>query len=431
MSISTPIDWERLVIDEIDARSAELLDLAGDLIRIPSENPSGDCTAVATYVDSWLTSHDLPSEVLDAGDGRINVLSRHDSHTGYDRHLVLTGHYDVVPVGDISRWSFPPFAGDVVDGFLRGRGASDMKAGLAGTMLVHEILHKLAVPLAGPVTFLGVADEEMGGPRGADWVLDEGHLDGVTAGIIAEPAERSHPTIGQKGSNWFRLTIDGKPGHGSLQPLHGVNANLLAARAIVALQKLWEMVPDAPADVRALIQSSKDYAEEREGYGPGIGEVFEHVTINIGTISGGTSSNVVADRAVVEIDTRVPIGLSRDQVNTRVREILAEEGIEATIEEMGFCSEPNWTHPDEPIVTELVGAIRSLSDPAAKGVLQWASSDARTFRSHGIPVLQYGPAVLATIHGFDEKAPAADVILAAKVYAVTALRYLGLTDSPS
>jgi succinyl-diaminopimelate desuccinylase len=271
----------------------------------------------------------------------------------------------------------------------------------------------------------------MGGPRGADWVLDEGHLDGVTAGIIAEPAERSHPTIGQKGSNWFRLTIDGKPGHGSLQPLHGVNANLLAARAIVALQKLWDMTPDAPEDVRALIQSSKDYAEEREGYGAGIGEVFEHVTINIGTITGGTSSNVVADRAVVEIDTRVPIGLSRDQVNTRVREILAEEGIEATIEPMGFCSEPNWTHPDEPIVTELVGAIRSLSDPAAKGVLQWASSDARTFRSHGIPVLQYGPAVLATIHGFDEKAPAADVILAAKVYAVTALRYLGLTDSPA
>ncbi|MET0955488.1 MAG: M20/M25/M40 family metallo-hydrolase [Cryobacterium sp.] len=431
MTATTPLDWERLVLDEIDARSDELLDLAGDLIRIPSENPSGDCTAVAAYVDTWLTSHSLPSTVLDAGDGRINVLSRHDGGADADRHLVLTGHYDVVPVGDVSRWSFPPFAGDVVDGFLRGRGASDMKAGLAGALLVHEILTKLAVPLAGPVTFLGVADEEMGGPRGADWVLDNGHLDGVTAGIIAEPAERSHPTIGQKGSNWFRLTIDGKPGHGSLQPLHGVNANLLAARAIVALQKLWEMVPDAPADVRELIQSSKDYAEEREGYGAGIGEVFEHVTINIGTIAGGTSSNVVADRAVVEIDTRVPIGLSRDQVNTRVREILAEEGIEATIEEMGFCSEPNWTHPDEPIVTELVGAIRSLSDPAAKGVLQWASSDARTFRSHGIPVLQYGPAVLATIHGFDEKAPAADVILAAKVYAITALRYLGLTDSPS
>ena len=425
-------DWEQLVLDEIDSRSDELLTLAGDLIRIPSENPSGDCTEVAAFVDGWLRSHNLPSTVLDAGDGRINVLSRfEDAAETPDRHLVLTGHYDVVPVGDVARWSFPPFAGDVVDGFLRGRGASDMKAGLAGAMLVHEILRKLSVPTAGPVTFLGVADEEMGGPRGADWVLDEGHLDGVTSGIIAEPAERSHPTIGQKGSNWFRLSIDGKPGHGSLQPLHGVNANLLAARAVIALQKLWDMVPNAPEDVRELIRSSKEYAEEREGYSAGIGEVFEHVTINIGKITGGTSNNVVADRCVVDIDTRVPIGLSRAEVNARILEILEEEGIEATIEPMGFCSEPNWTHPDEPIVSELVGALRDLSDPEAKGVLQWASSDARTFRSHGIPVLQYGPAVLATIHGFDEKAPAADVILAAKVYAITALRYLGISPRPT
>src|SRR5690606_36342670 len=122
------------------------------------------------------------------------------------------------------------------------------------------------------------------------------------------------------------------------------------------------------------------YAEEREGYAPGIGAVFEHVTVNIGHIEGGTAANVVADRAVVEVDTRVPIGLTRDQVNTRVREILAEEGIEARIEPIGFLSEPNWTLPDDPIVETLVGALRELVDPAAEGVLKWASSDARVFR---------------------------------------------------
>lgn len=205
-----------------------------------------------------------------------------------------------------------------------------------------------------------------------------------------------------------------------------MSANLLAAKAIVALQKLWDMVPNAPEDVRGLIAESKAYAEEREGYGPGIGDVFEHVTVNIGRISGGTSTNVVADRAVVEVDTRVPIGLTREEVNDRILDILAEEGIEATLEPLGFRSEPNWTHPTDPIVETLIGALRDISDPEAKGVLQWASSDARTFRSHGIPVLQYGPAELATIHGFDEKAPADDVVLAAKVYAVTTLRYLGL-----
>lgn len=419
--------WEQRLLEEIDRRSDELLELAGAMIGIPSENPAGDCTEIADFTAAWLRERGLDADVIgDAATGRLNVLSRSGDAADGDRHLVLTGHYDVVPVGDTSRWSFPPFAGDVVDGSLRGRGASDMKAGLAGALFVYGLLAELGVPVAGSLTFLGVCDEETGDRGGADWVLEQGYLDGVTAGVIAEPAERSHPTIGQKGSNWFRMTIDGKPGHGSLQPLHGVSANLLAARAIVALQKLWDMVPDAPEDVRELIAESKAYAEEREGYGRGIGDVFEHVTINIGRISGGTSTNVVADRAVVEVDTRVPIGLSREAVNDRIVEILAEEGIEATLEPLGFRSEPNWTLPTDPIVETLIGALRDISDPEAKGVLQWASSDARTFRSHGIPVLQYGPAELATIHGFDEKAPAADVVLAAKVYAATALRYLGL-----
>jgi succinyl-diaminopimelate desuccinylase len=190
------------------------------------------------------------------------------------------------------------------------------------------------------------------------------------------------------------------------------------------------MKPSAPADVLELIESSKTFAEEREGYAPGIGAVFEHVTVNIGTVHGGTSSNVVADRCVVDVDTRVPIGLTRAEVLARVDELLAEAGVEATIEPLGFRSEPNWTLPSDPIVTELVGALRELTgDPTAEGVLQWASSDARTFRSHGIPVLQYGPAELSTIHGFDEKAPVADVILAARTYALTTLRYLGVAET--
>lgn len=429
--------WETRVLDEIERTQDELITLAGDLIRIPSENPSGDCTDVGVFIADHLRAAGLDPEIHDAGDGRLSIVvhratspSTAAGDTPEQRHLVLAGHTDVVPVGDLSRWTFPPFAGDVVDGYLRGRGASDMKAGLAGLIHTLVVLHRLGVPLAGRLSLAAVPDEEQGGPRGADWLLDQGVLDGATGAIIAEPAERTHPTIGQKGSNWFRMTIEGKPGHGSLQPLNGVNANLLAAKAIIALQQLWDMTPSAPADVLELIEASKDYAEEREGYAPGIGAVFEHVTINVGTIHGGTSSNVVADRCVVDIDTRVPIGLTRRQVLARVDELLAEAGVEATIEPLGFCSEPNWTLPTDPIVEVLIDSLRELTgDPSANGVLQWASSDARTFRSHGIPVLQYGPAVLATIHGFDEKAPVADVVLAAKTYALTTLRYLGVAEA--
>lgn len=426
--MDTP-SWEQRILDEIDTHADELIGLASDLIRTPSENPPGDCTDVARVIEEYLVDHGVPAEIHDAGEGRVNVLSHlRSEHPREDaRHLVLSGHHDVVPVGDPSGWSFPPFSGDVVDGYLRGRGASDMKAGLAGVIFTHALLHRLGVPLAGDVSLASVCDEEAGGPLGADWVLEQGLLQGATGAIIAEPAERTHPTIGQKGSNWFRMTLRGRPGHGSLQPVHGVSANLLAARAVLALQKLWDMETHPSEDVKPLIELSKVHAEEREGYQPGVSAVFEHVTINIGTIHGGSSANVVADTCVVEVDTRVPIGLSRAEVLARVGELLAEEGIEATIEPIGFCSEPNWTLASEPVVSTLVDTLRELSgDPETSGVLQWASSDARTFRSHGIPVLQYGPAELATIHGFDERVRVEDIVLAAKTYALTTLRYVGV-----
>jgi succinyl-diaminopimelate desuccinylase len=481
-------EWERRILAELDRRAPELLELAGDLIRIPSENPAGDCSAVAAFTAGWLNEHGIEArihtvdDVPDAGPGRVNVVARlspehlpaetpgaaasaaavpdtatsapSPAGTPAPRHLALAGHYDVVPIGDTERWDFPPLAGDVVDGYLRGRGASDMKAGLAGQMLSMVVLRDLGVPLAGPITFAAVCDEETGGVTGSPWVLEHGMLDGVTGAVIAEPAERGFPTIGQKGLNKLRITIDGAPGHGSLQPLHGTSANLLAARAVLALQDLWKMAAEPPESVRPLIADSVDYAEARTGdgpgaYRPGISQVFSHVTVNIGTLHGGTGVNVVADRAVLEVDTRIPIGLRRADVNARVIELLAEVGVHvagedaqageqapagghapnARIEVAAQASEANWTDKDDPIVVELVGALREVVGPESKGVLQWASSDARFFRAHGIPVLQYGPAELPCVHGFNERCRVADVVDAAKVFALTAVRYLGLAGA--
>lgn len=418
-------EWEEIVLAAIDQSAGELLDLAGLLIRTPSENPPGDCTEVARVIMAQLQDDAGNTQCFNPGLGRVSIVAHHGK-SDTRRHLVFAGHTDVVPAGDDSRWTFSPLSGEIVDGYLRGRGASDMKAGLAGVIHVFLLLQRLRVPLAGKLSLMAVPDEEMGGSYGADWLLDQGVLDGATGAVIAEPAERTHPTIGQKGSNWFRMTIRGEPGHGSLQPLRGVNANLLAARAILAIQKLWEMKPSPPDDLKELIEASKTYADSHDGNGSGLGAVFDHVTVNIGTIHGGSSTNVVADTCVVEVDTRIPVGLSRVEVLSRVRELLKDAGLEAEIEAFGFSSEANWTLPTDPVVEELVTALRDLSTLEATGVLQWASSDARTFRSHGIPAIQYGPAELASIHGLDERAPVEAVILAAKVYALTAIRYLGL-----
>lgn len=94
----------------------------------------------------------------------------------------------------------------------------------------------------------------------------------------------------------------------------------------------------------------------------------------------------------------------------------------------GFQGNANWTSNEEPVVKDLVESICEVSGEEAYGVLQWASSDARHFRTHNIPVLQYGPAELSTIHNFNEKAPVWQIIQCAKVYALTALKYLGVEE---
>ena len=121
-----------------------------------------------------------------------------------------------MPVGDPNRWDFPPFAGDVVDGWLRGRGASDMKAGLAGLMHAYIVFERLGVPLKGKLSFASVPDEETGGPLGAHWLLEQGVLDGATGGIIAEPAERDRPDDRAEGQ---QLVPPDDPRHaGARQP---------------------------------------------------------------------------------------------------------------------------------------------------------------------------------------------------------------------
>ncbi|MEJ8547320.1 ArgE/DapE family deacylase [Brevibacillus borstelensis] len=419
-------DWNRLVIEEIDKRQDELIELCSRLIQFPSENPPGDSRPISKFIIDYLKQEGIDTAIHESGETMWNLISTIGSPST-DRHLLYCGHTDVVPAGDLSRWDVPPYSGEVKDGFIHGRGATDMKGGLAGLIFVTGLFARLGVPLAGNLSLFIVPDEETGGDLGVPWVLERGLITG-TAAVIAEPSHPQNPTIGQKGSCWFEFTIEGIPGHGSLAPLNGESAILKAARAIQALQKLWELKPDIPAEVQDIINISKEFALVRNP-GKDVSAVHDHVTINIGTISGGTKVNVVADRCTVQVDTRVPFGLDYRDVLAEAKRLLLEEGIDVELKPFGFQGNANWTSDSEDIVRLLVESITDVSQKEAYGVLQWASSDARHFRKHGIPVLQYGPSELAGIHSFNERVPVDQVIQAAKVYALTALKYLGTTDA--
>lgn len=410
---------EEKIVSYIEEHADQLIELCSKLIQFNSENPPGDSKPISKYIESFLEQENISMDWYEAGENMWNITSTIGSNHG--KTLIFCGHTDVVPASDLSRWEFDPFSGEVKDGWILGRGASDMKGGLAGLIFAFYALKHLDIPLDGKLMLAIVPDEETGGELGVPWLLERSLIAGDGC-IIAEPSSPLNPTIGQKGSCWFRLTVSGNQAHGSLAPLAGKNAIIDAMKAIDTIKELWDMDIRVPDEVQSLINISKEYMKNMEN--TAYYEVLERITVNIGVIQGGTKSNVVPDQCIVEVDCRLPFGISNEEALMHIRSKLDQLSIDYTLEPFGFKSSANYTSAEDPICQAVMASIEDITKEHAYGVMQWASSDARHFRDYQIPVLQYGPAYLPSIHNFNEKVLVEDVIRCAKVYALTALKFL-------
>jgi len=404
---------------EVESRSSEIVGLTSDLIKIPSENPPGDVNKITEFLMKYLQDAGVEVRVVESVKGKPNLLCQTGSQEG-SRSLLLNGHTDVVPAGSKEGWKFDPFGGEVKDGYVHGRGASDMKAGLAGIVFAFTLLHRERKNLSGPLKLQLVPDEETGGLYGTKWLADRGYADS-TAAIVAEPTGIEAIDIGQKGILWLRVETKGTPAHGSLAPYVGDNAILRAASVAKELQSVTRIRARPPKDISHVITSSKRVAEQLIGK-KGIGRVLQSPTVNIGLIGGGTKVNMVPDKCTVDVDIRLPIGVGADQVLKRVHTIATRHSGEIDVVSE---SSPNYTSPTEEIVRILERNVAEVTRKKPRVFVQWASSDARYLRARGIPTAHYGPAHLEGIHGFNEKVRADDVVAATKVYVATALDYLG------
>jgi len=406
------------LLKEVESRSSEIIGLASDLIKIPSENPPGDIDKITEFLMKYLRDAGVEVSVVESVKGKQNLLCQTGSEEG-SRSLLLNGHTDVVPAGSREGWKSDPFSGEIKDGYIHGRGASDMKAGLSGIVFAFTLLHRERKDLNGLLKLQLVPDEETGGLYGTKWLADGGYADS-TAAVVAEPTGIEAIDIGQKGILWLRVESKGTPAHGSLAPYVGDNAILRAASVAKELQSVTRIRARPPKDIRQVIASSKRVAEQLIGK-RGIGRILQSPTVNIGLISGGTKVNMVPDKCTIDVDIRLPIGVAGDQVLKRVRTITTKHSAEVDVVSE---SSPNYTSPTEEIVRILQRNVEEVTRKRARVFVQWASSDARYLRARGVPTAHYGPAHLEGIHGFNEKVRADDVVAAAKVYVATALDYL-------
>ncbi len=397
-------------LDALDRRTDELVAFTADLVRRPSPNPPGDTRAVADAVAARLAEHGIVVEEISDQVHTPNLVA---SVTG-DRpgpHLVLCGHMDVYPPGPGHAWSGDPWRGEIAGGRLHGRGAGDMKSGLA-TLVATLLAHAETRTFGGRLTLLAVSDEMSFSPHGAPLVLER-RPDLVGDAVIgAEPTSPDFVLFGEKGMAWIELEAEGGSGAGAYAVgVPNAIERLAAALGDLAALRDWQI--PMPDDVVQALRSgggtdglppeALTYADDR---------VLPLVTVNAGVIAGGRKINLVADAARCELDLRLPPGGALADLHDRLRGILIRHpGVTyRVIQEMA----PNYTDPADPLVAGLVTAGAAVRGVAPRPELGITASDTRLWRARGVPAAMVGPRIAG--QGMpDESIAVADLVDCARI----------------
>ncbi len=395
-----------------------LVRLTRDLIRIPSVyrpgDPAGNEAACAAFLAGHLTRVGLAVSTHDVAPGRSNVVG--DWDTGRPgRGLILEGHTDVVTEGDHAAWTVPPFDAVVRDGRIYGRGAADMKAGLAAGICALDAVRRAAPGLPGRVRVAAVVDEEAM-MLGIKAFIRAGHAQGFHGALVCEP-EENEICLHQKGALRVLATFRGKMSHGAM-PYAGVNPIPVAARFVAAL---------VDEDRRR---------QERHGRHRFLG--LPHITPTTirAPVHGEPQFNVMAGTAQVTIDLRTVPGqdhreLERalDHLAAQARE--ADPRVEVTIDTI---EDRPWTEtpPDALIVRAAERAYKTvLGRPPRYGGVPGATDGTFLHAWAGIPIVTIGPGAREIPHQADEYVDIEELVEAARLYAATIVYFLGEAEAPT
>jgi acetylornithine deacetylase/succinyl-diaminopimelate desuccinylase-like protein len=349
--------------------------------------------------------------------GVVNVVAIAQGHAP-GRRLVFNGHLDTFPVNEALPWTVAPLGGELRDGRLYGRGAADMKGGIAASLVAFALLAAHPALWRGEVVLTLAGDEESMGTLGTRWLLDNVPEATGDAVIIGDAGSPRVLRFGEKGFLWVELEAAGRAAHGAHVHL-GENALDRLSVALDAVRGLRALKPDAPASVTAAIAEARAVSEPLSGAGEAA--VLGSVTVNIGRVEGGSSPNLVPAQARAAADIRLPVGVPC---------AVAEAALHGALDALPGITwrvlrrfEPNHTDPGSELVRCAAAvATRVLGAPCAVN-MRVGGSDARWFRMAGLPTIVYGPTP-HNMGGADEYAVVAELHQVAQVHALVALEFL-------
>jgi len=415
---------------QIDDRRDELIALTQDLLRIPTLNPPGECyLEICEYLAKRLGGRGFEIEMIRAhgamGDSdrypRWNVVARREGkHSGDCVHF--NSHTDVVEVG--RDWSFDPFGGELCDGKIYGRGACDMKGGLAASIIACEVFIDTVPEFAGAVEISGTADEESGGMGGVAYLARKGYFDPsrVQHVIIPEPLNKDRICLGHRGVWWGEIETYGQIAHGSMPFLGDCAVRHMGAVINEMEQNLYPALAARRTDMPVVPDGARQSTLNINSLHGGLSELPEDFT--------GLPSAVVPDSCRMVLDRRYLLEENVEEVKQEITAVLENvkaerENFRYELREMHTVL-PTMTDKDAPIVRTVTQAIEQVMGKSPEYVVSPGTYDqkhiARIGRLHNC--IAYGPGILDLAHKPDEYVGVDDMMDSAKVMALSLLSLL-------
>lgn len=338
---------------------------------------------------------------------------------------MFTGHLDTYPLSPEDHSNQHLNLGVLRDdGRVYGRGACDMKGGIAASLTAAKVLAENRDLWRGEILVVLAGDEENMGDRGAKDLLDR-NVDGVREAdaMICGDVSGGPRVVrfGEKGFVWITLEAEGVAAHGA--HMHcGVNAIKRlrgALDAIESLEGLGSGGGAAPEEVKLAIASAAGVSEKLSGQGET--ETLQRVTVNVGTISGGVSPNLIPNSAKAECDIRIPLGVTTEDVLRKLSELLDPmEGIRWSVIRQ---FDPNYTSPEHDIIQLGVKIGKEVTGRDCVANMRVGASDSRWYRAAGVPTVVVGCSG-GNMGAANEYVAATELVQVAQVHTLMAYDFL-------
>jgi acetylornithine deacetylase/succinyl-diaminopimelate desuccinylase family protein len=387
-------------------RDGETIQLLQSLLHFHTENPPGNEGPAARYVADCLRPLGFGTDYYESAPGRGSLVATLRGNGG-GRSLILNGHLDIGPIG--AGWKRDPWGGEIVDGKIYGRGAGDMKSGIAAMVSAAMAVVQSGMSRRGDLILMPTADESSGGHLGMGHLVRSGVRVAADMAVVCEPT-LGDVSIAHRGAVWAEVTVTGKSGQAA-RPASGINAITAMGRVLNALA--GELPPALAKRTHPLLPSP---------------------SLNVGLIEGGVKPNVISERCCIVVDRRTLPGEDAEDVLAELRRV-AERTVadtKAHVAVRAVMVKPgSEVGGDAPVVAECRRAFEMVTGrtPAIMGSVGY--TDAHWFNlDYKIPGAIFGPWYLHPPAGSisdipDEFNYVADVLVGARVYAQLIANVIG------